>query len=145
MYQPPTTQPCNHGRKHNDQLPWSAQSLRFPNIQTSQEFERSETFVNGMDARQLVLDEIDDFDSVQRPTSYKKGRIIPHPSTAKLIALSRRAKPAIIPDMTTIFRIYSDQYQPEWMKKPALSKSFLTLSTTSSKSNSESTIVDACT
>lgn len=143
MYQPPTTQPCNHGKKHKDQLPWSAQSLRFPNLQTSQEFERSETFVDGMDARQLVLDEIDDFDSLQRPSSYKKGRI-PHPSTAKLIALSRRAKQAIIPDMTTIFRIYSDQYQPEWMKKPALSKSILALST-SSKSNSESAIVETCT
>lgn len=143
MYQPPTTQPCNHGKKHKDQLPWSAQSLRFPNLQTSQEFERSETFVDGMDARQLVLDEIDDFDSLQRPSSYKKGRI-PHPSTAKLIALSRRAKPAIIPDMTTIFRIYSDQYQPEWMKKPALSKSILALST-SSNSNSESAIVETCT
>ncbi|KAK3089622.1 hypothetical protein FSP39_005121 [Pinctada imbricata] len=141
MYQPPSM--CTHGRRLPEGITWSAATLRLPSVSGPREFERSETVVNGRDARQLVLDEIEDTEAQQRPISYRRHERLRHPSTAKLLALSSRSKTTIVPDMTTLFKIYSEQYQPDWMKKPSFSRSNLDLSYgPSSRASSEVTSVD---
>ena len=149
MYQQPTTPIFRHGRRFPDGITWSATTLKLPSVSSvssAKEFERSETIVNGRDARQLVLDEIEDFEAQQRPVSYRKNNRVRHPSTAKLMALSRRSKTMIVPDMTTLFKIYSDQYQPDWMKKPSFTRSLMDISCGgSSNAPSESTVCDVAT
>lgn len=113
MYQKPITPVCRHTR---------AQTL-FPQWQRNIddiELSQSETFFNGKDARQLVLNEISFAQTHGWSTRKNKPVKIVHPSTAKLLALSRKGtKSAIPPDMTTIFRMYSDQYQPDWRRGKA--------------------------
>ncbi|KAK3592138.1 hypothetical protein CHS0354_019427 [Potamilus streckersoni] len=82
---------------------------------------RSETFIDGKEARQKVLNVIDNIEAQNRPLTTKPVRSkFHHPPTAKLLALTRRSK-TVIPTMETIFKAYSDQYQPGWPRKPRTS------------------------
>ncbi|XP_052777029.1 serine/threonine-protein phosphatase 6 regulatory ankyrin repeat subunit C-like isoform X2 [Mya arenaria] len=110
MYQRPFTPICKHTTPHNLLNTWARGLDDF-------EIARSETFYEGQDARQLVLNEISNAEAHGWAKKQKPVKIV-HPSTAKLMAFSRRrTKSAIPPDMTTIFRMYSDQYQPDWRRE----------------------------
>lgn len=110
MYQRAITPVCKHTVQYNLMNAWSSGADEF-------EIARSETFYEGKDARQLVLDNISNAE-IQTASKSKKPVKIVHPPTAKLLALNRRrAKSAAPPDMTTIFRMYSDQYQPDWRRE----------------------------
>lgn len=79
---------------------------------------RSEVFLDGLEARQVLLNEIEDSESKTRPISTKTtmSRWI-HPPTAKLRAVSRPGRShtsASIPDIVTMFKMYCEQYQPDW-------------------------------
>ncbi|XP_033737955.1 serine/threonine-protein phosphatase 6 regulatory ankyrin repeat subunit B-like isoform X1 [Pecten maximus] len=141
MYQRSTTPSCHHVKGQPDLFAtWSDNGLRLPAVfsPNAPALERSETFIDGKDARQIVLNEIDDYETQNRPSSFKRSRVRNHPPTAKLMALSRRSKTTVIPDMTTIFRIYSDQYQPDWRKRSSFSRnSNSQFSICSSRTNSE--------
>ena len=110
MYQRAITPICKHTSRQNTlYLSWPRDDLTL---------QRSETFLEGKDARQLVLNEISSQESQSRPISVKSAKLR-HPPTAKLLALSRnrRTRSALPTDMTTLFRIYSDQYQPDWRRE----------------------------
>ena len=111
MYQKAITPICKHTSRQNTlYLSWPRDDL---NLQ------RCETFLEGKDARQLVLNEISNQESLSRPISEKSVKAKPHPPTAKLLALSRnrRTRSALPTDMTALFKIYSDQYQPDWRRE----------------------------
>ncbi|XP_045160435.2 ankyrin repeat domain-containing protein 65-like isoform X2 [Mercenaria mercenaria] len=111
MYQKPITHACKHTRAQAMLPQWTRSSDDI-------ELSRNETFFNGKDARQLVLNEISFAETHGWSVKKNKPNKIVHPPTAKLMALSRRrTKSAVPPDMTTIFRMYSDQYQPDWRKE----------------------------
>lgn len=143
MYQRNVPTTCQHGRNNPDNFAWSASGLRLPAMfsNNAPALERSETFIDGKDARQIVLNEIEDYETQNRPHSYpgKKPNTkkFVHPPTAKLLAMNRRSKTAIIPDMTTLFRIYSDQYQPDWRKNSRNRLRKSVCSSTSSQTMSE--------
>ncbi|GFN94144.1 ankyrin repeat domain-containing protein 50 [Plakobranchus ocellatus] len=81
------------------------------------DFSRSEVFLEGLEARQVLLNEIEDSESKTRPISTKTtvSRWI-HPPTAKLRAVSRpgRSHSASVPDIVAMFKMYCEQYQPDW-------------------------------
>lgn len=111
MYQRAFTPICKHTSRQNTlYLSWPREDLAL---------QRSETFIDGKDARQLVMKLISDQEEQSRPVSTKSIRTRPHPPTAKLLALSRnrRTRSALPTDMTTLFKIYSDQYQPDWRRE----------------------------
>ncbi|KAL4237106.1 hypothetical protein ACF0H5_005487 [Mactra antiquata] len=111
MYQKPLTPVCKHTRAQGFLPHWTRNPEEF-------ELSRSETFIDGQDARQLVLNEITVAESHGWNSKKNKPVRLVHPSTAKLLSLSkRRSKSAVPPDMTTIFQMYSDQYQPDWRKE----------------------------
>lgn len=117
MYQKPMTPVCKHTRAQAMLPQWTRSCDDI-------ELSRNETFFNGKDARQLVLNEISFAETHCWSSKKNKANKIVHPPTAKLLALSRRrTKSAVPPDMTTIFRMYSDQYQPDWRRQ----KSSITL------------------
>ncbi|GFR91860.1 ankyrin repeat domain-containing protein 50 [Elysia marginata] len=79
---------------------------------------RSEVFLDGLEARQVLLNEIEDSESKTRPISTKTtvSRWI-HPPTAKLRAVSRPSRShtsASVPDIVAMFKMYCEQYQPDW-------------------------------
>lgn len=85
------------------------------------ELQREETFVDGQDARQMVLNFIHHAEENSWTAKHQKKPKQPHPPTAKLLALSRRrTKSALPPDMTTIFKMYSDQYTPDWRREKTM-------------------------
>lgn len=111
MYQKPFTPLCKHTRAQGFLPQWT----RNPD---GIELSRSETFIDGKDARQLVLTEMNLAESHGWSSKKVKPVRLVHPSTAKLLSLNRRrTKSAVPPDMTTIFQMYSDQYQPDWRKE----------------------------
>ncbi|XP_060585823.1 inversin-like isoform X2 [Ruditapes philippinarum] len=111
MYQKPITPACKHTRAQAMMPQWTRNTDDI-------ELSRNETFFNGKDARQLVLNEISFAETHGWTTKKNKPIKLVHPSTAKLMSMSkRRTKSAVPPDMTTIFRMYSDQYQPDWRKE----------------------------
>ncbi|KAK3801883.1 hypothetical protein RRG08_048468 [Elysia crispata] len=82
------------------------------------DFTRSEVFLDGLEARQVLLNEIEDSESKTRPISTKTtvSRWI-HPPTAKLRAVSRPGRShtsASVPDIVAMFKMYCEQYQPDW-------------------------------
>ena len=110
MYQRAITPVCKHTSRQNTlYLSWPRDDLAL---------QRSETFVEGKDARQLVLNDISNQEAQTRPLSVKSAKPKP-PPTAKLLALSRnrRTRSALPTDMTSLFKIYSDQYQPDWRRE----------------------------
>ena len=119
MYQlPATSRHFRQTRSQQNPLGFSldSTSVHLPPVFTqTKDEERSEVFINGREARQVLLDEISDIESKQRPVSTKtyNSRFI-HPPTAKLLALSRRSRTGVAPDIVTLFKLYSDQYQPDW-------------------------------
>lgn len=111
MYQKPMTPICKHTRAQGFLPNYSRNSDDI-------ELSRSETFYDGKDARQMVLNEISYAETHNWATKKNKTTKIVHPPTAKLLALSRRrTKSAVPPNMTTIFQMYSDQYQPDWRRE----------------------------
>lgn len=113
MYQRAITPICKHTSRQNTlYLSWPRDDLAL---------QRSETFLDGKDARQLVMKEISNQEAQSRPLSTKSIRTKPNPPTAKLLALSRnrRTRSALPTDMTALFKIYSDQYQPDWRRERA--------------------------
>lgn len=122
MYQmPATSRHFRHSHSQQNPLSFSLDSsVHLPPVFTqTKDEERSEVFIDGREARQVLLDEISDFESKQRPVSTKTytSRFI-HPPTAKLLALSRRSRTGMAHDMVTLFKLYSDQYQPDWRGRP---------------------------
>lgn len=112
MYQRSITPICKHTRQETLISQW-ARSTHDDLVLT-----RSETFIDGKDARQMVLDEISQAENHGWTTKKQKPVKIVHPPTAKLMALTkRRTRSAAPPDMNTIFRMYSDQYQPDWRRE----------------------------
>ena len=112
MYQKTLTPVCKHTRSNTMLSQWTK-----PNIDDMVP-SRSETFIDGKDARQMVLNEISLAESHGWSSKKSKATKLVHPPTARLMALSRRrTKSAILPDMNTIFRMYSDQYQPDWRRE----------------------------
>ncbi|KAK7099997.1 uncharacterized protein [Littorina saxatilis] len=86
-----------------------------PVFSMTQEEERSEVFIQGREARQVLLGEIQEMESKQRPVSTKTfSSRFSHPPTAKLLALTRRGHTGVPPDLVTLFKLYSDQYEPDW-------------------------------
>ncbi|ESP03303.1 hypothetical protein LOTGIDRAFT_237739 [Lottia gigantea] len=106
---------CRHG---TDTVSMSLDSsLRLPNI-CQQQYEKNldENIIDGEDARRLLLNEIHETES-SRPKSDKHASVrwaMGQPSTAKLRSLSVSKPNTRIPDMMTIFKAYSEQYQPDW-------------------------------
>ncbi|XP_041359209.1 inversin-B-like [Gigantopelta aegis] len=133
MYQKPFTPVCHHTKAQKNPLSCSFGSvLKLPALfETSvNDSDRSEVFIDGLEARQVLLNEIMDTEPKQRPFSTKTTNTRwAHPSTAKLMSLGRRSKTAVIPDMVTLFRIYSEQYQPDWKKYHRRSERKVTLVT----------------
>ena len=116
MYSQPLVPPCQHV-KHLA-LPVSS-PVRFGNtFMTSFNDRADEAFIGGRDARRILLREIEDYETIHRPLSLRshRGKRL-HPPTAKLLALNRRSKTLVVPDMTTLFKMYCDQYQPDWRKQ----------------------------
>jgi len=139
MYQQNHSSVCKHVKNQQDMASWSANGLRLPALfsQNPNDLDRSETIINGKDARQVILNEIDDYETQNRPYSLKKySSRYNVPSTAKLMAMNKRSKTTIIPDMTTIFKMYSDQYQPDWRHKSLPCKNSGVFSACSSHSTS---------
>ncbi|XP_071119667.1 serine/threonine-protein phosphatase 6 regulatory ankyrin repeat subunit A-like [Haliotis cracherodii] len=126
MYQRPWTPICRHVKSRQNPLCLSVGSaLRLPLLlgAHTQHPDRSETFIGGEDAREVLLTEMQEGDGRGRPVSTKTAYTRwSHPSTAKLRALTKRSN-TIVPDMVTIFQIYSDQYQPDWRKLRARKQS----------------------
>ncbi|XP_052256037.1 ankyrin repeat domain-containing protein 17-like isoform X2 [Dreissena polymorpha] len=109
MYQRSLTPVCRHTVPFNLLNSWANRSDSFDVV-------RGETVYEGKDARQMVLNDISNAETHGWARKHKPEKIV-HPPTAKLLALSRRrTKSALPPDMNTIFRMYSDQYQPDWRK-----------------------------
>ncbi|XP_076462509.1 uncharacterized protein LOC143294876 [Babylonia areolata] len=120
MYQLPPTSSRLSARQPHHPHPLSfsldSGSVHLPPVfkQTKEE-DRSEVFINGHEARQVLLDHINDVESKQRPLSIKTFHSrFSHPPTAKLLSLSRRSHTGVPHDVLTLFRLYSDQYQPDW-------------------------------
>ena len=111
MYQKVLTPMCNLSKAVPTFQSWGRDDI---------EFQRHETFLDGKDARQLVIHELNHTAETHGwPNKPKKQPKTHHsPPTAKLLALSRRrTKSAQAPDMSTIFKIYSEQYQPDWRRE----------------------------
>lgn len=109
MYQRTLTPICKHSRP---------QTVLTSVRRNDTEISKNETLLDGKDARQLVLYDISLAESQAWNTKKITTHKIVHPSTAKLLAISRRQiKSAAPPDMTSIFKMYSDQYQPDWRKE----------------------------
>nr|KAI8749534.1 ankyrin repeat domain-containing protein 63-like [Biomphalaria glabrata] len=77
---------------------------------------RSELVISSMEARQLLLEEIQ---KVQTKAGVSIVKSPPprwaYPPTAKLRSLAARATTATsLPDMIYIFQVYSEMYQPPW-------------------------------
>lgn len=114
MYSTPLVPPCQHV-KHLA-IPMSS-PVRFGTFLTSWDDNSNEAFLEGRDARRVLMREIEDYEMLHRPSSLRSHRAKRlHPPTAKLLALDRKSKSLIVPDMTTLFKIYCDQYQPDWRK-----------------------------
>lgn len=112
VYQKAMTPTCKHTRP----LAQISQWARTSNDEIV--LSRSETFIDGQDARQLVLHEISQAETHGWLSKKHKQTKLVHPPTAKLMSLTRRrTKSALPPDMNTIFRMYSDQYQPDWRRE----------------------------
>ncbi|VDI71975.1 uncharacterized protein LOC143070225 [Mytilus galloprovincialis] len=135
MYSQPLVPPCQHV-KHLA-LPMSS-PVRFGHTFMASLNDRlsDEAFIQGRDARRMLMREIEDYEMVHRPHSLRSHRAKRlHPSTAKLLALNKRSKSLVVPDMTTLFKIYCDQYQPDWRKEK--SKKFPSSFTVSSSTSTE--------
>lgn len=133
MYQRSTTPICRHVKNPAHPLSKSAQS-RLPSIGNHSDLQRSETFIDGKEARAEILNLIDDSES-QTPRLFKGRRRFFHPSTAKLLALNQRSKPTTVPDMPLLFKIYCDQYQPDWRKISNKGKNQVDISSSSSQAS----------
>lgn len=111
-YHRPITPICKHTRQDTMIRHWARGG------QDDLVLSRSETFLDGKDARQMVLNEISLAENHGWSSKKQKPIKIVHPPTAKLMAMAkRRTKSAVPPDMNTIFRMYSDQYQPDWRRE----------------------------
>ena len=77
-----------------------------------------EMSIDGVDSRMLLLRAIDDiianprYRPVSRAVSSNFARYRSYPATPKLLAMTNRSCTMMVPDMTTLFRLYSDQYEP---------------------------------
>ncbi|KAK6188342.1 hypothetical protein SNE40_004533 [Patella caerulea] len=129
---------CQHGTHTVSQSLDS--SMRLPTVykQNTMEKNLDENLINGNDARRMLLGEINESES-RRPKSDKPGSVrwaMGAPSTAKLRSLTVSNPNAHIPDMLTIFKAYSEQYQPDWRQltprdqKPVTTEAEMTSSKT---------------
>ncbi|CAL1545380.1 unnamed protein product [Lymnaea stagnalis] len=120
MYQKPWVPVCRVYRSANPYC--TVDGLRLPVITKTTEADAkgSEAVMDNEEARQLLLDEINKAE-LKSGTQGAKNSPPPrwmHPSTAKLRAASYRgAKASSVPDMVAMFKIYSEQYQPDWRKR----------------------------
>ncbi|XP_005089164.2 serine/threonine-protein phosphatase 6 regulatory ankyrin repeat subunit A [Aplysia californica] len=115
MYQRPWVPICRLYRVPNPHF--SADNFKLPDILLPPPGIRSELFLDGLDARQILLNEIELSESKTRPVSTKATLSKwSHPPTAKLRNISQRNAPssASVPDMVTMFKMYCEQYQPDW-------------------------------
>lgn len=112
LYQRAHTPICKHVKLPPDPFSQTLDAvLHLPTIMYRSAFKPSESEIDGQDARKLLIDDIRNTVSDQRPMSTATARLF-HPSTAKLIRLSRRERDvtASVPDLPMMLRMYSDQY-----------------------------------
>ena len=85
-----------------------------------------EMTIDGLDSRMLLLRTIEDiinnprFRPQSRSVSSVFGRYRSYPATPKLLSMSNRNCTMMFPDMNTLFKLYSDQYEPNKHKAQSL-------------------------
>ncbi len=130
MYRNSLTPQCRHFTPRSHPMGASLDTaMRLPAIFSSFPYDKpQEMSMDGVDSRLLLLKAIDDvisnprFRPVSRAVSSVVTRIssYTYPATPKLLALTSRSHTMMVPDMGTIFKLYSDQYQPRDPRKHSL-------------------------
>ena len=123
----PSSHACHHVKAPSHPLGESLDSaLRLPAVFSYVPVENAnETYIDGIGARLLLLKEMDEafrnpknkpkarltmpsFSRVSHSTRSERSRYV---TTAKILALTSRSHTAMVPDMRTLFTLYSDQHQ----------------------------------
>lgn len=125
MYQPCVTPPCQHPvtPRATQLCPTARPTLKplGPSKDSSTDEDKGlpEVFIEKSNARQMLLELIDELESKQSQVTGKTSRgRFSHPPTPKLLALSRRGKRGVPHDVVSLFKIYSDQYYPDDWRSP---------------------------